>query len=343
MKKRPTKIMNKAGVSVKTVLAMGSLTLLLTACGGGDSGANKNTEAGLTSSPPIETNETAFMPDELPKAMLEGNYKDIYARFNQPLKDEITEAELAETGEGFTKDIHTFEKASDMQLNGFDRRTWVSDEGNKGLSGVFEPDGTISSIQVQELTTYPETDKKLSKHEYALPFEGDWYVFWGGENVLVNYHYELDIQRYAFDFIQTKDDFSYKGDPLKNNSYYAFGKNILAPADGTVVTVVNDIKDNEPVGVMNPNQATGNNVVIDHGGEYSHLAHLKKGSVTVKPGEKVKKGDVIGQTGNSGNTSEAHLHFQLSDGPDLFTSHSINVKWENRIKPIQGETIKSAE
>jgi hypothetical protein len=342
LNKSSKKITNKPRVSAKTILAMGSLTLLLTACGGGK-GDMSNTKVEQTSSSAVTSNETVFLPDDLPKYLLNGNYKEMYTHFSQPLKDEVSESELAVTAKEFTKDIQSLNQASDMQLNGFDRRTWVSDAGNKGLIGMFDPDGTISLIQIQELTSSPETDTKLSKHEYALPFQGDWFVFWGGENVLVNYHYEVEIQRYAYDFIQAKDHYSYKGDPLKNKNYYAFGKNILAPADGTVVSVVNDIKDNEPVGVMNPNQATGNNVVIDHGGEYSHLAHLKKGSITVKPGDIVKKGDIIGLTGNSGNTSEPHLHFQISDGVDLFTSHSIPVRWENGLKPIQGETITATE
>ncbi|WP_076306438.1 M23 family metallopeptidase [Paenibacillus odorifer] len=342
MNKKPKKIIHKVILNTRTALAVGSLSLLMAACGGENADVPTTEKAEQTTSPATAAILSGFAPDELSKILLDGKYKELYARFNQPLKDEISEAELTETGKEFTKGIHTLEKASTMQLNGFDRRTWVSDAGNKGLVGMFDPDGTITLIQVQELTPSPETDNVLSKHEYALPFEGDWYVFWGGENVLVNYHYELEIQRYAYDFIQTKDNYSYTGDPLKNESYYAFGKNILAPADGTVVSVVNDIKDNEPVGVMNPNQATGNIVVIDHGGEYSHLAHLKHGSVTVKPGDKVEKGEVIGLTGNSGNTSEAHLHFQISDGADLFTSRAIRVKWEQNLKPIQGETISAA-
>lgn len=343
MKKSSKKIISIPGMSAKTVLAIGSLALLLTACGGGKTDMKNNTKVEQTSNSAVESNETMFLPDDLPNFLLKGNYKEMYAHFSQPLKDEVSETELAETAKEFTKDIQTLNKASDMQLNGFDRRTWVSDAGNKGLIGMFDPDGTISLIQIQELPSSPETDSKLSKQEYALPFEGDWFVFWGGENILVNYHYEVEIQRYAYDFIQAKENYSYKGDPLKNKSYYAFGEKIFAPADGTIVSVMNDIKDNEPVGVMNPNQATGNNVVIDHGGEFSHLAHLKKGSITVKPGDKVKKGDIIGLTGNSGNSSEPHLHFQISDGVDLFNSRSIPVRWGNGLKLIQGETITAAE
>ncbi|MNC48479.1 Murein DD-endopeptidase MepM [compost metagenome] len=80
-------------------------------------------------------------------------------------------------------------------------------------------------------------------------------------------------------------------------------------------------------------------VVIDHGGEYSFLAHLKQGSVTVKKGDSVKTGDVIGKAGNSGNSSEPHLHYQVSDGADLFSSRSLNIRWKDNLQPLKGQTV----
>ncbi|TGU70988.1 M23 family metallopeptidase, partial [Mesorhizobium sp. M00.F.Ca.ET.186.01.1.1] len=125
------------------------------------------------------------------------------------------------------------------------------------------------------------------------------------QDVLSNYHYAIPSQRYAYDIIKIKDGYSYSGDATKNESYYAFGQEILAPQDGTVVHVVSDIPDNVPVGTMNDKQPAGNVVVIDHGnGEFSYLAHLKQGSAKVKVGDRVKKGDLLGLCGNSGNSSE---------------------------------------
>ena len=80
---------------------------------------------------------------------------------------------------------------------------------------------------------------------------------------------------------------------------------------------------------------------IDQGGEFSYLAHLKKGSVTVKPGDKVERGEIIGQIGNSGNSSEPHLHFQVSGGSNLFESEAINVQWNDGSQPVQGEIINA--
>jgi murein DD-endopeptidase MepM/ murein hydrolase activator NlpD len=76
---------------------------------------------------------------------------------------------------------------------------------------------------------------------------------------------------------------------------------------------------------MAPLMALGNSVVIEHPGPvFSLYAHLKTGSVKVKAGAKVKKGTVVGLCGNSGNTSEPHLHFQLQDGP--LVDHSWGVE-----------------
>ncbi|MDP5274761.1 M23 family metallopeptidase [Chengkuizengella axinellae] len=116
--------------------------------------------------------------------------------------------------------------------------------------------------------------------------------FWGGTNQFLNYHYVYENQRYAYDLIIKKDAQSYKGFKNKNENYYAFNKEILAPADGRVVKILDGIKDNVP-GEMNENQPEGNCVIIEHkNSEFSMLAHLKQNSILVKVGEIVNKGQV---------------------------------------------------
>lgn len=325
----------------KTVLAAGALAALLTACGGGNSAVATDKPA-VTTEVPTETTSTEGMrikPEDLPAALLDGKYTEVYAGFSDEFKKQVSEADFVSMSNEFLKDISSFKQASTMQLNGGDYRSWISDSGKMGMTVVFDEEGVILGLQAKPLSDWPETDNRLTKTAFDFPLKGEWFIFWGGQNALVNYHYEHESQRYAYDIIQNKDGYSYKGDPLKNESYYAFGKPVLAPADGTVVAVVNDVPDNEPVGVMNEKVPAGNEVVIDHGGEYSVLAHLKKGSVTVKVGDKVKSGDEIGLLGNSGNSSEAHLHYQVSDGADLFTSLSLNINWKNGMAPLQGETV----
>lgn len=327
----------------KTTFTVSLLVLLLAACGGGSEEKEdiKGGIAGEAVSKSDESQGDLLKPDELSEAMLNGANDKIYDRFSASFKNQISRADFTEMASAFTKGVESFEQSSVLYLNGSEQRVWESQSAEKGIVAIFDEEATIHGLQIMGLTAWPETDNRQTNTDYDIPLRGDWLVFWGGKNVLLNYHYEHESQRYAYDFVQEKEKYSYKGDPLKNESYYAFGQEVVAPADGVVVSVVNDIQDNDPVGVMNEKQPAGNVIVIDHGGEYSILAHLKKGSTVVKPGEKVMKGDVIGQVGNSGNSSEAHLHFQVSDGPDLFSSHSININWSNNLNPIKGETINA--
>ncbi len=74
----------------------------------------------------------------------------------------------------------------------------------------------------------------------------------------------------------------------------------------------------------------GNYVSIQHAnGEYSHSLHLAEGSVRLQVGSKVEQGDVIGRLGHSGNSTGAHLHFQVTDGPDLMYSRGLPTIFKN--------------
>ena len=73
----------------------------------------------------------------------------------------------------------------------------------------------------------------------------------------------------------------------------------------------------------------GNFVVVRHaGGEYSHYAHLAEGSVRVKPGDEVVRGQALGRLGHTGNSTEPHLHFTVADGPDPLYARSLPVRIE---------------
>lgn len=149
-----------------------------------------------------------------------------------------------------------------------------------------------------------------------LPFEGEWLTYWGGDTLKLNYHHNVPSQRFAFDFlIIDQRRKSYKNDGKKNEDYFAFGQKVLAPADGIVTDVIRGVRDNVP-GSMNPYSALGNAVFIKHN-EYqvSIIAHFKQNSIRVKVGDKVKQGQVLGLCGNSGNSSEAHIHYHLQNTP----------------------------
>jgi len=137
-------------------------------------------------------------------------------------------------------------------------------------------------------------------------------------------------QRFAIDWVKISDeDKTYKGDSLKNESYHAEGLDALAVANGTVVEVKDSIPENVP-GInsravpITLETVGGNHVIIDiGGGYYAFYAHLKPGSLKVKLGDKVKRGQVIGLVGNTGNSTEPHLHFHVADANSPLGSEGV--------------------
>jgi murein DD-endopeptidase MepM/ murein hydrolase activator NlpD len=185
-----------------------------------------------------------------------------------------------------------------------------------------------------------------------LPFARPVYVVWGGREVAQNYHAVDANQRFAYDLLTVRDGATHTGDGHRNEDYFCFGEPVLAPAPGTVVSVVEGIADNVP-GHMNAAQIAGNHIVLDHGqGEYSVLAHLRMGSIRVRPGQRVRQGEALGQCGNSGNSSEPHLHFQLQEGPAFGTSAGMPAQFRDylangqrvaRGEPVRGQSIAPAD
>lgn len=216
---------------------------------------------------------------------------------------------------------------------------------------AFDKAGQIAGFRIQAQPVAAPT-KRLDYRTRAtlrLPFEGVWHVFWGGRNIEENYHAVDNGQRFALDFVVVKDGRTHAGDPSVLGNYYCWDKLILAPADGTVVVAVDGLPD-QPIGSMDPGNPAGNHVVLDFGnGEYGFLAHLKQGSVKVAPGEQVKAGVKIGRCGNSGNTSEPHLHFHLQTSPRLGDGEGLPAQFVNyqadgasieRGEPKRGQTIQ---
>ena len=127
-------------------------------------------------------------------------------------------------------------------------------------------------------------------------------------------------QRFAIDYVKMDNTGRrFTGDSLKNESYYAEGQDAIAVADGVVASVKDGIPENVP-GVnsravpITLETVGGNFVILDIGqGRYAFYAHLKPGSLRVRPGDRVRKGQVLGLVGNSGNSTEPHLHFHLMD------------------------------
>ena len=142
-------------------------------------------------------------------------------------------------------------------------------------------------------------------------------------------------QRFAIDWVLVDSlGRTHLGDSLDNTKYYAHNVDVLAVANGIVRVVKDGIPENVP-GInsravpISLETVGGNHVILEVGpGRYAFYAHVRPGSITVKVGQRVKKGQVIAKLGNTGNSTEPHLHFHMSDGTAPLGSQGIPYVFE---------------
>lgn len=157
---------------------------------------------------------------------------------------------------------------------------------------------------------YPEPAVDL-----VFPLTEPWYVSHGGTSLLLNPHATVRAQRYAIDVLGlNRLGARARGLlPRAPERYAAFGDPVLAPCDGEVLTAVDGLRDLAPPR-RDPDRPAGNHLAIACGDFTVVLAHLQRGSVIPAAGERVEAGQRIGRIGNSGNTSEPHLHLHAVHG-----------------------------
>jgi hypothetical protein len=135
-------------------------------------------------------------------------------------------------------------------------------------------------------------------------------------------------QRFAIDWEQIDgENRLVKGDLAEPKNYTIYGQSVLAVADGTVVSARNDLPEQVPGALpagLPIAEADGNFIVLDiGGGAYVLYAHMQPGSVLVRAGAQVKRGDILGKVGNTGNSQAPHLHLHVMDGPSPLLANGI--------------------
>ncbi len=182
----------------------------------------------------------------------------------------------------------------------FDRVTGVT-----GLAALF---ALAPALLMFFPVAYPASlENTAPAATVRLPADVPLQVIWGGDRLEVNQHAVVPDQRWAYDFLVEP---YFSGSPTLSD-YGCYGVPVVAPASGMVTTAHDGEPDMVP-GVSSNNYTApeGNYVVIllDETETYLVLAHLRPGSVAVSTGQRVDEGQMVGECGNSGNTSEPHIH-----------------------------------
>ena len=286
-----------------------------------------------------ETDRSTKVANQLVELINAADYAGIQAKFNNEMAAALPLEKSRAFFTGLTQQMGNIRKLGEPRPAGgalvFPAKF---EKGTLDLQIVLDSRGLIAGLS---FTPHAAAKPALEKHQtqLSLPFKGSWLVFWGGDTRDLNYHHDVPNQRFALDLVGVgKGGKTQQGDGTRNEDFYAFGREVLAPADGTVIEVIEGVHDNTP-GSMNPYSAVGNCVSIQHrGGEVSVLAHLKRASIVVKVGDNVKRGQLLGKCGNSGNSSEPHLHYHLQNSPVLQDGLGIKCVFQKVVVTKDGKT-----
>ena len=291
-------------------------------------------------------------------AEFEKNYNsDKYQEIFEMFSDEMKTALPIEQTTDFFKGLNNQAgKITSREFIQYENGTYASykttfERAIFALNISIDKNSKINGLIVKPFqeSNFPKLERNKTK--FILPFKGEWTVFWGGDTKELNYHVENEAQKRAFDIIITDENGkSYNNNGERNEDYYAFEKELIAPCEAEVVLVVDGIKDNKP-GEFNPIYIPGNTVILKtNNGEYLFFAHFKQNSIIVKQGQKVKEGELLGLCGNSGNSSEPHLHFHIQNVEDMnkatgaksyFEKIYVNGELKKDYSPIKNEKIKN--
>jgi Peptidase family M23 len=180
--------------------------------------------------------------------------------------------------------------------------------------------------------------------EFGLPFAGRWFVMQGGDTPNVNAHMAVRAQAFGLDFMKVglpADRALTRTNPPKAEDFYSSGEAVLSPVDGEVIAAVDGLPDN-PLGTKDPANPAGNHVVIKAAPErFVFVAHFRQGTVAVKAGERVKRGQALGKCGNSGNSDAPHIHMHVQDTPELNKGTGQNIVFSGIDVELSGKRFEN--
>ena len=202
-------------------------------------------------------------------------------------------------------------------------RRWRHGVNRRHVMGYLGLILVVFTLPVYE--AYPSSyDERPSRVMFRLPLDGPVTVAWGGADTTVNYHVFLPDQRWAYDLLVAREGESFRGDGTELDDYYGYTLPVLAPASG-VVFAAHDGEPDVAIGARRWGLAgLGNHVGIEVApNEYLFIGHLQPRSVRVQVGDHMTVGQRLGKVGNSGNSSEPHVHLHLQDTPRPYFGEGI--------------------
>jgi hypothetical protein len=185
----------------------------------------------------------------------------------------------------------------------------------------------------------------LACQSVHLPSAEPLFVLQGGDTPNVNDHMTVASQAYAIDFavVGGRSGRELARPPATSvEDYYCWDTAVRSPVDGRIVIAVDSLPDNR-LGARDPSQPLGNHVVVQQRDRYFYLAHLRQHTVSVRAGETVAAGQLVGRCGNSGNTDFPHIHLHATNTPQFGEGLGLNLIFGPMHVDLAGKSFTGVE
>ena len=310
---------------------------------------------------PVLSDKAKARARQLYEYFVRGQAGPLYASFTPDMKKQSSEAKLSTIFKQVSEKLGSPEQMlSENFLPGLGSPVTLYARTSKYSKSklpvmvilAVTGDGNVADLQVTPVQS-PPSDEYSDYQDSAklrLPFNGTWMVLQGGRMIYDNAYAASDDNRYSVSFMFLKDGMAYENTGRKNSDYFCYGQPVLAPAAGMVVQAAGNSADHQP-GRGPDIQSRGNYVVIAHGNsEFSLIPYLKAGSLKVRPGQRVKQGQVIGECGNSGSSFAPHVEYSLQNTrgfplpktmPAQFVGYTADGKAVPIGEPLRGQMVSN--
>ncbi|WP_299123257.1 peptidoglycan DD-metalloendopeptidase family protein [uncultured Tenacibaculum sp.] len=277
-------------------------------------------------------------------------YGKIYNRFTAPFQKKVSKEKWNSILSEFQTKYGKIKYFNFIEVSQAAVRFNVKFEKGNQRFKIYPSEQILNKLDAFLYRDNPVLEKNISK--ITLPFkEGKWWVMQGGDTKKQNNHQTINYQKNAFDFVLlNKDSKRYTGNRRQNENHFSFGKEVIAPVEGEIVSVINGVKDNIP-GHINRYYYSGNTVILKtKNNEFLFFGHLKNQSIKVKVGDKVTKGQTLAQIGNSGASYYPQLHFHVQNIEDIngadgvkcfFDKVNVNGNEKSNYSPVKGDIISN--
>jgi Peptidase family M23 len=173
------------------------------------------------------------------------------------------------------------------------------------------------------------------------PFSGTWEVLRGGVTKKDSHSWSVVSQRFGYDFVVTERGATCGDRGRRLEDYYAFGQPVIAPSNGVVVETADHHRDYPHPGTgwidWRTSDIRGNHVLLKHDdGTWSMIAHLRRGTCRVRPGDRVRRGELLGECGNSGHSTEPHIHLHTQNRRSMYLALGCPIQFES-VRIVQAD------